>query len=48
MSTADRRMYEDKAMRKRIAAEPAAPPPSGTKRPSVFAKIPPETAGHTH
>jgi diguanylate cyclase (GGDEF)-like protein len=51
MSTADKRMYEDKAIRKRavVAGPDAEPPPTpGAKRPSVFAKIPPESADRTH
>ena len=54
LSTADRRMYEDKALRKSRAARPAetAPTPEAvpaTPRPSVFAKMPKQPAAdRTH
>jgi hypothetical protein len=49
LSTADRRMYQDKALRKnhRASAADAAPSPDtppATPRPSVFAKMPKQPA----
>jgi diguanylate cyclase (GGDEF)-like protein len=48
LSTADRRMYQDKAMRKSRAATPTTPAAAvdaaSTPRPSVFAKIPKQPA----
>jgi diguanylate cyclase (GGDEF)-like protein len=52
LSTADRRMYQDKAQRKGRAltpSEPATVPEANLSRPSVFAKIPRQPAAdHTH
>jgi diguanylate cyclase (GGDEF)-like protein/putative nucleotidyltransferase with HDIG domain len=52
LSTADRRMYEDKAIRKSRAAATAETPPASdaaTPRPSVFAKMPRQPAAdRTH
>jgi diguanylate cyclase (GGDEF)-like protein/putative nucleotidyltransferase with HDIG domain len=48
MSTADKRMYEDKAIRKRVVAEPEPAAEPRPKRPSVFAKIPTETSDRPH
>jgi diguanylate cyclase (GGDEF)-like protein/putative nucleotidyltransferase with HDIG domain len=48
LSTADKRMYQDKALRKQAATQPATEQ-AGVKRPSVFAKIPKEPAAdRTH
>jgi diguanylate cyclase (GGDEF)-like protein/putative nucleotidyltransferase with HDIG domain len=45
LSTADQRMYQDKAQRKARVHGPAQPPPDpNVKRPSVFAKIPRQPA----
>jgi diguanylate cyclase (GGDEF)-like protein/putative nucleotidyltransferase with HDIG domain len=49
LSTADKRMYEDKAQRKAQVTPVEEPVEDGTKRPSVFAKIRPQpSANRTH